>query len=312
MVSRRTIRIKVLQTLYSFWQHENLSIQQAEKELLYSIERTYDLFYFLLELVSDLVHYADKRLEMRMTRLTATVEDKNPNRRFVNNTLVQAIRENTSYAKYLNNKKMSWENYPELVRKLYRELTESFVYEDYMKETENSLRSDKKMVKFILTDLFYNCEDLYSALEDQSIFWNDDIDYMIDIISKNLNVFKPGTPNKPIPPMFRSEDDKEFAYTLLRKTIVNNKEYTRMLTDNISNWDVDRVAYTDKIVMTLALTEIIEFTNIPQKVSFNEYIEIARLYGSDRSASFVNGVLDKIILDLKDSGRIVKTGRGLI
>jgi len=312
MISRRTIRIKVLQTLYSYYQHENLSIQQAEKELLYSIERTYDLFYFLLELVSDLVHYADKRLEMRMTRLTATDEDKNPNRRFVNNTLVLAIRENSAYKKYLNNKKMSWENYPELIRKLYRELTESFVYEDYMKEKENSLRSDKKMVKFLLTDLFYNCEDLYSALEEQSIFWNDDIDYMLDIISKNLNVFKPGSPDKAIPPMFRSEDDKEFAYTLLRKTILNNKEYKRMLDENISNWDVDRVAYTDRIVMTLALTEIVEFPTIPQKVSFNEYIEIARLYGSDRSSSFVNGVLDKIILQLKDSGRINKTGRGLI
>ncbi len=312
MVSRRSIRIKVLQTLYSYYQHENLSIQHAEKELFHSIERSYDLFYILLELTSELVRYADKRIDIRMNRLTATDTDRNPNRRFVNNGVVQAIRENENFKAYLKAKKMSWDNYPELIRKLYRDLTESFEYEEYMKETENSLRSDRKMIKFLLTELFFNCEDLYIALEEQSIFWNDDVDYMLDVLSKNLNIFKPGNTDKTIPPMLRSEDDKEFALTLLRKTIINNKEYSKLLTENLSNWDIDRVAYTDRLVMTLAISEIIEFPGIPQKVSFNEWIEIARLYGSDRSSSFVNGVLDKIIAQMHESGRIVKSGRGLI
>ncbi len=312
MISRRTIRIKVLQTLYSYYKRSNISLQQVERELFYSTERTYDLFHLLLILLIDIADYAEQRLEMRKNRITASEEDKNPNMRFVKNRFIQAVRENKSIISFQNSKKLSWSQYPELIRKLHNDLVETEAFNEYMQQETDSFANDKRIVKFILSELFYNSEDLYENLEDQSIFWNDDIDYIIDMIVKNMNIFKQNQPERPIPPLFKNQDDKNFASELLRKTILKKTEYEELLHKHISNWDVDRIAFTDRLIMTMAVCEILEFPSIPQKVSFNEYIELAKRYGTERSSGFINGVLDKIVAQLIEENRINKTGRGLI
>lgn len=313
MISRRTIRIKVLQVLYSYFlSDEKSSLQKVEKELLHSLEKTYDLFFLILLLVSDLRDYAEKRIETRMNRLTASEADKNPNRKFINNKVIRAIAGNKHFKGYVNSRKLSWINYPELIRKLYQNMAASDAYKEYMNLDRDSVRTDKKFVKFIIGELFYNCEDFYQAIEEQSIYWNDDVDYLISLIITKLHIFKLRQKDREIPPLFKNKDDKLFAKTLLDKIILRNHEVQKLIAENISNWDIDRIVFIDRLIIGMAITELLEFPTIPPKVTFNEYIEISKRYGTPKSSSFINGALDKIVSRLEEENRIHKTGRGLI
>jgi transcription antitermination protein NusB len=313
MVSRRLLRIKTLQICYAYLKSDGQSINQAEKELFFSIQKSYDLYHYLILLILDVADYAESRIDLARKKRIPTQEDLNPNTKFIDNRLIKLLKKNTDLKIYLNEQKLSWVNYPELVKSLYNEIRESEVYNKYMSSEIKGFNEDKKFVSDIFAKVLTNFEPLYQNLEEQSIFWNDDADFVIGMILKSLRAFKAASDeNVRLMPLFKNEDDREFVKRLFRKAILNHKENEELISTFIKNWDVERVAFMDVVVMSLAVSELKEFSEIPVKVSLDEYIEIAKYYSTQKSNVFINGILDKIVEHLKKEGKIKKVGRGLI
>ncbi len=313
MISRRLLRIKILQICYAYFKSEGQTLNQAEKELFHSIQKSYDLYHYLLLLVIDIVKYAQSRIDLATQKLVPTFDDLNPNTKFVDNKLVKQLENNLQLNKYLNDNKLSWVNYPELIKNLYLEIKDSDIYQNYMNSEQRSYKEDKKFITDLFAKVIILYEPLYQNLEEQSIYWNDDLEFVTGMIIKTLKGFK-ATSDESVELMllFKNEDDKDFVKRLFRKTILNHAEYQNLIADYIKNWDIERVAFTDIVVMALAISELIEFNEIPVKVTFDEYIEIAKFYSTQKSNVFINGVLDKVVADLKKEGKIKKTGRGLV
>ncbi|HOI50611.1 MAG TPA: transcription antitermination factor NusB, partial [Prolixibacteraceae bacterium] len=309
----RTIRIKVLQTLYSYYSSPEKSINNTEKELFFSLHKTYDLYYYLLALLLEIADFAQRRIDTNLAKLRPSHEDLNPNTKFVDNAVIAQIRCNRRLQAYLNQTKLSWVNHPELVRELYLFLTESDFFAEYMKDPLRSYAEDRKLVDKIFLKAIMVFEELHEVLEEESIYWNDDIDFVVMMISKTLKNFnEESDENQPLMPMFKDEEDKQFAKDLYRKAVLNHDELRQLINQHSSNWDLDRIAFMDILIMQLALTEFLFFPSIPTKVSLNEYIELSKFYSTDKSRNFINGILDKALKELKTENRIVKAGRGLI
>jgi N utilization substance protein B len=313
MVNRRLLRIKLLQELYAHLNYADRTIDSSQKELALSIRRSYDLYHYLLLLIIDVADYARKKIDQAREKRIPTYEDLNPNTRFLDNQVIKQITESEGLNNYLASNKLSWVNYPELVKKLWLNLSKSEAYTTYMALPASDYDTDKKLVIEFYSGIVAECEMLYQNLEEQSIFWNDEVDYVISMIVKSIKSFKEShTTNAPLMPQFRNEEDKEFAPLLLRKTIQNREEYFSLVDSFCKNWDLERIAFIDKLILILAISEAVEFPFIPTRVSMNEYIEIAKLYSTEHSSTFVNGLLDKIYKHLKEEKRIVKKGKGLI
>lgn len=313
MVSRRLLRIKTLQICYAYLKSSEQSINQAEKELFFSIQKSYDLYHYLILLILDVVNFAESRIELAKQKKIPAQEDLNPNTKFIDNKLIKLLNDNYELKKYLNDQKLSWVNYPELIRNLYNEIRESELYENYMLSDSNGFNEDKKFISNVFSKIIINHEPLYQNLEEQSIFWNDDVEFVIGMIIKSFRSFKASSDeNVKLMSLFKNEEDKDFVKRLFRKTVLNHNENEELISKFIKNWDVERVAFMDIIVMSLAIAEMTEFSEIPVKVSLDEYIEIAKFYSTQKSNVFINGILDKIVEHLKKEGIIKKAGRGLI
>ena len=313
MISRRIIRTKVLQILYAYYSSEEKSIPQTEKEFFFSINKTYDLYHYLMLLLTDVADYAEKVIEIKQNKHFPTAEELNPNMKFVNNGVIRLFRINLTLQNYLKKEKLSWVNHSELIRELYLFMTESEVYSAYMNSGISSFSEDKRFAEDLFTKVFLVFEDLHVVLEEQSIYWNDDIDFVISMISKTIRKFDENKgANQPLLPPFKDEDDRNFARELLRKSILNQNELRDIIHENSQNWDIERIAFVDILIMQLALAEFIYFPTIPTRVTMNEYIELSKFYSTDKSRNFINGILDKALKDLKKNDKIKKTGRGLI
>lgn len=313
MISRRIIRTKVLQVLYAYYTSEDKSLNNAEKELFFCIRKTYDLYHFLMVLVIEIADYAEQRIEIKKNKHQPTYEDLNPNTKFISNQIIQFLRENRQLHAYISQQKLSWVNHPELIKELYLFLTESDFYNEYMADKNRSFLDDRKFTDKLLNDIILVAEDLHEVLEEMSIYWNDDIEFTVSMISKTLKKFHPHSgSDQNLMPMFKDQDDRDFARDLLRKSIINHDELLELIKEHSKNWDLDRIAFMDILIMQLAATEFIYFPSIPTKVSLNEYIELSKFYSTEKSRNFINGILDKALKDLKKSGKINKTGRGLI
>jgi len=313
MISRRLLRIKILQICYAYLKSHGQSLTQAEKELFFSIQKSYDLYHYLLLLIIDIVKYAQSRIELSSQKRIPTNEDLNPNTKFIDNKLVKQLEENKQLTKYLNDNKLSWVNYPELIKNLYLEIKGSEFYQNYMNSEQPSYKEDKKFIIDLYSKIIIIHEPLHQNLEEQSIYWNDDMEFVTGMIIKTLKSFNASSDeSEQLMPLFKNEDDKDFVKQLFRKTILKHNEYQQLIADSIKNWDIERVAFIDIVVMVLAISELIEFNEIPVKVTLDEYIEIAKFYSTQKSNVFINGILDKIVADLKKEGKIKKSGRGLI
>lgn len=313
MISRRIIRTKVLQVLYAYYSNEEKSLNNAEKELFFGLKKTYDLYHYLFALIIEIADYAEQRIEIKKNKHQPTYEDLHPNTKFISNQVIQQLRENRSLHAYLNQQKLSWVNHPELIKELYLFLTESDFYKEYMADKNRSYFDDRKFVDKIFNHIILIAEDLYEALEEMSIYWNDDVEFTVSMISKTLKKFNPHSgSDQNLLPMFKDQDDRDFAKELLRKSIINHDELLELIKEHSKNWDLDRIAFMDILIMQLAATEFLYFPSIPTKVSLNEYIELSKYYSTEKSRNFINGILDKTLKDLKNSGKIIKTGRGLI
>jgi N utilization substance protein B len=313
MISRRIIRTKVLQVLYAYYSSEERSINNTEKELFFCIHKSYDLYHYLLALVTEIADYAEGRIELKQNKHLPTHEDLNPNTKFVNNLFIQQLRKNRQLNAYLNQTKLSWVNHPDLIKELYLIMTESEMYAIYINTEPQSYLDDRKFIEKLFNKIFLVSEELYEVLEEQSIYWNDDIEYVIAVIIKSIKRFKESSGTDiSLMPLYKDDEDREFAKDLLRKSIINHDELQALIKVHSSNWDVDRIAFMDILMMQLAISEFLYFPSIPTKVTMNEYIELSKYYSTEKSRNFINGILDKTLKDLKKEGKINKTGRGLV
>lgn len=312
MISRRLLRIKALMALYAFNRRDDGKLPQAEKELMFSIEKTYDLYHYLLLLILEIADVASEKIDQALQKRMPTAEDLNPKRRFIDNHLIAQLRVNSEFNDYIASKKLSWVN-SHIPRLLYNKMISWDVYEDYMTSVDHDYQADKKFIIKLVTVLFLQSEDLHGYLEEQSIFWNDDIEYVSAMLEKTLKKFKPDSgENTPMMPLFKNEEDEEYVKILFRKAVLNHKMCSDLIDKNTTNWEVERIALMDILVMQLAVTEVLEFPQIPVRVSLNEYIEIAKYYCTSKSSTFVNGILDNIVKEMREGGLLKKSGRGLL
>jgi N utilization substance protein B len=313
MISRRLLRIKALMALYAYNRREDEDLPKAEKELMFSIEKTYDLYHLLMLLILELSDVASGKIDQSRQKRIPLPEDLNPNTRFINNRLIEQLRNNKQFQKYISSRKLSWVNYSHTVRILYQKLVAWDVYIEYMNSPENNYQHDRKFIFRLINELIGVSEDLVNCLEEQSIYWNDDMEYILIMIDKTFKKFKADSgEDTPLMPLFKNEEDKDFVKILFRKAVLNTKKYSELIDNNTTNWEVERIALMDILVMQMAVTEILEFPEIPVKVTLNEYIEIAKYYCTSKSSTFVNGILDNIVKEIREKGLFSKYGRGLV
>lgn len=313
MISRRLLRIKALMALYAFNRREDDDIELAEKELFFSIGKTYDLYHYLLLLVIEVADIAAEKIEQARQKKIPTPEDLDPNTRFIDNRVIDQLRRNKAFNGYVSSRKLSWANYQHIPRLMYNKMIAWDKYEEYMKADVQGYAGDKKFVISLVTRLFAESEDLESNFEEQSIYWNDDTEYVAVMIEKTLKKFKAEDgENVSMMPLFKNREDEDFVKILFRKAVLHTRNNSELIDRNTTNWEIERIALMDILVMQLAITEIMEFPEIPVKVTLNEYIEIAKYYCTSKSSTFVNGILDNIVKEIREKGLFTKTGKGLI
>lgn len=318
MLNRRQLRIKTLQSLYAFQQSGNDSIAIGEKELLHSIDRIFDLYFYVLAIAVEMKHFAQKRIDEAKTKLMPTYDDLNPNMRFVENFALTLIETNKNYIENIEKRKINWSDNNNFIRNLFAVFSESKVFQDYMNAEVSDFKNDKEIITVLFNDFVLESEDLNSLLEEKSIYWVSDLDMVGSFIIKTISELKKNTDtdgmllkgvyfNQGI-----NAEDKEFILDLFRKTIKRNAEFEELIKKQTKNWELERIALIDILLMKMALCEVTEFSSIPIKVSLNEYIEISKYFSTPKSRMFINGILDKIVIELKNNNKISKTGRGLL
>lgn len=313
MISRRLLRIKVLHILYAHFKSDNQTITMSEKELLFSIQKSYDLYHYLLLLLLDVARYSESRIELAKQKRVPTREDLDPNTRFIDNKVIKQLQECSRLSSYVQNRKLSWVNNPELIKKLYQEIIDSEDYQAYMNDEKNSYKADKEYFIKVFENHIVTSALLYQILEEQSIYWNDDVEFIISMIIKTVGKFKNRAEEEvELMDLYKNEEDKGFAKTLFRKSVINFNDHNELIDKFTKNWELERIAFMDILIMKQAITEMVEFAAIPVKVSLNEYIEISKFYSTKKSSNFINGVLDKVVTSLKEQNKINKMGRGLI
>ena len=313
MLSRRLLRIKALICLYAYNRRDDGDLAKAENELMFSINKSYELYFYLLLLILELADVALEKINFGLRKKMPSKEDLNPNRRFVDNRIIAQLRINNALKQYQESKRISWNINPDLPKILYNQMVKWEPYIKYMKDEKTGYSEDKKFITKLVTEFFPSSEELLNAFEEQSIYWNDDIDYISLMVEKTLKKFKANSgPEVPLMPLFKNEDDEHFVKHLFRQAILKTKQNIELIDRNTTNWEVERIALMDRLVMQLAITEIVEFEEIPVKVTLNEYIEIAKQYCTSKSSNFVNGILDKIVRDMREKGLFRKSGRGLL
>lgn len=312
MISRRLLRIKVLKALYAHLKSESNSLAGSESNLIESIDKTYDLYFQMLSLIVELARHAEQKQEMARQKKLPTHEDLNPNRKFVENSVIRILSQSDSLNDYLAARKLSWSNYPELIKSLYNELEQKEYFQKYMLSSESSFREDLALVNEFYVNELEESEALEEALEEMSIQWSDDLGFALIMVTRTLSNMRASHQELKVLPKFKSEDDLVYAKELFHKSLLNFDKHQQIIEQYTRNWDVERIAYMDNLIMIIAVTELTSFPSIPVKVTLDEYIEIAKYYSSPGSSNFINGVLDKIVATLNAEGKIQKSGRGLI
>ena len=283
----------------------------SEKNLIVSIDKAYDLYIQMMSLIVDVARYAENRIELAKQKKLPTYEDLNPNRRFVDNAVINLFANAESVSDVIATRKLSWSHYPETVKDIYNRMIESDFYKKYMSAPICTFTDDKKFVEAFYMALEED-ETLAEKLDEISILWNDDLSFALYMVIRTVSGMKQSHTDIKMLPKFKSEDDLDFACTLFRKALVQYEENQDLVDRYTSNWDVERIAFMDNLIISIAIAELTTFDSIPVKVTLDEWIDIAKYYSSPTSSNFVNGVLDKIVAELTENGRIKKSGRGLL
>jgi N utilization substance protein B len=313
MFNRRQLRIKVLQALYALHSDKEGSVEDAHKLLMSAVEKTYDLYLLLLLLIAEMQDAAIERIEAGRMKKQPTREDLHPNTKFVNNKPLRVVIKSKTLAKEAANRSLGWANEQELVKRLFKSLVASEEYAAYMDNEERGFQHDRESLNRMFRKHLINDESLQDWIEEQSILWSDDLDLASSIVLKTIKTIAEDSEDLVLSEMWKEEgDDKEFLEQLFSRTLALAGEHDQVIEEAASNWDLERIATMDLLLLRMALAEARTFESVPLKVTMNEYIDLAKFYSTEKSGAFVNGVLDKLFGAMQEDGRIVKTGRGLI
>ena len=314
MLNRRHIRVKVMQSIYAFSGSASDDLSKPQKFLLFSIDNMYNLYLLLLSLLIEVQKRAETDLQKKQNKHLATQEDKNPNRKFVNNELLHLLRSNKQLQEQLETYKITnWELDDEYVDVIFKAIVASDLYAGYMQTRTSNFKEDKEFVIDIFKDVIAPNDKLYDYIEDKHLTWLDDLPTVNTTILKLLRKVKPTMAEGYFTPrLYKDLDDKQFAIDLFRKTILNAAKLNKEIEQRTKNWDADRIANIDFVLLQMAICELKEFPSIPVKVTINEYLEIAKEYSTPKSSIFINGILDKLVKEYQEANTLNKVGRGLL
>ena len=306
MINRELIRIKTVQLTYAYYQNGSKNIDSAEKELLFSLSKAYDLYNFLLALIVSITREAQRHLEVAQSRAQREGTEM-PSQKFVNNRFALQLEGNKMLNDFMETQKKTWNDEPEFLKKMYQLVADSQIYKDYMASPEDSYEADRELWRKLYRTLIQHNEDLDALLEEQSLYWNDDKEVVDTFVLKTIKRFEEkNQSHQELLPEYDNEEDKDYARKLFRATVMNGEEYQHFMSEASRNWDFSRLAYMDIIIMQIAIAEMMTFPSIPINVTINEYVEIAKLYSTPRSAGYINGMLDTIARHLTKTGRLLK------
>ena len=307
MINRVLIRLKIVQIIYAYYQNGGKNLDTAEKELFFSLSKAYDLYNYLLLLMVEVTKQANKKLNAAKNKLIPTKEELFPNTKFVENRFIAQLEVNKQLLDFAGNQKKTWENEADFVKSLCEQIMESDIYKEYMASETSSYEEDREVWRKIYKKIIFNNAELDQVLEDQSLYWNDDKEIVDTFVLKTIKRFEEKNGAKQeLLPEFKDDEDQDFARRLFRRAILNSDYYRHLISENTKNWDLDRVAFMDVIIMQIALAEVLSFPNIPVSVSLNEYVEIAKLYSTPKSGGFINGTLNGIVNQLKKENKLTK------
>lgn len=314
MLNRRHLRIKVLQTVYAYTQSEERSVQAFEKALLKSVDEVYEMYIWVLGLIAEVADYTLMDAEGRINKFLPTEKDLQPNTRFQNNSFIESYRLNPVYKEQAKKYKVDILFDRELVKSIFNQLKESEEYAAYLDSEDRSIKAEKDIVKFIFKKIILTSPGIEQVFEEHFINWSTDKEVLQALVAKTLKNFTSEDPSKNHLASLCAnwEDDKPFILDLFRFTVRHGEEYQGYINGKTKNWEAERIALMDTLIMRMAISELINFPSIPVKVTINEYIELSKEYSTPKSNAFINGILDKIMAELKSEGRIRKVGRGLV
>jgi N utilization substance protein B len=301
-----------MQMVYAYYKTGDTTLAKKEKELFHSISKSHELYHSLLLLLVEVHAFAEKRIEFGRNKKRPSHEDIHPNTRFIDNLFLTQLTGNGSLLEYASRNGLSWANHPETIKNLFKVITESALYLEYMNSDTTDYESDKRFVAKLFEKVMAPVEELYLLFEELSIYWNDEAEFVISMVIKSIKAFEEEKGSEQeLLPEFKDAEDQDFVKRLFRKTIVNQEEYTDLIKKYTKNWDFERVAFMDIIIMQIAIAEMVEFSQIPVRVTLNEYIEVAKFYSTNKSGLFINGILDKVVDELVKEKKILKLDKNL-
>lgn len=306
MINRKLIRVKIVLLTYAYYQNGHHNMDTAEKELLFSLSKAYDLYNYLLGLIVAITQEERRRVDIA-TRRAEREGTETPSQRFAFNKFATQLEENKQLNLFMEDKKMSWENDVEAVRKLCDQIERSPLYQEYMMSDAEDYETDRELWRRIYRTLIQGNEDLDAILEEKSLYWNDDKEIVDTFVLKTIKRFDPANKaDQELLPEYDDTEDREYALKLFRSTILNADTYQRYMSETSRNWNFSRLAYMDVVLMQIAIAEMLTFPNIPISVTINEYVDLAKLYSTPKSGGYINGMLDAIARHLVDTGRLLK------
>ena len=307
MINRILIRIKVLQIVYAYYQNGNGDLKVAENELQFSLKKSYDLYHYFLLLIIEVTNLQKRILDTRKNKYMPTQEELNPNTRFIDNRFTAQVAENETLLKYVKEQGLSWSNDEDFIKSILDLILSSDIYTEYLNKQEDNYETDKEFWRLVFKKLICGNEDVTEYLEDKSIYWNDDIEIIETFTLKTIKKFEEKEGSKQsLLPMFKDLEDHSFAIKLFRQSILKGSEFRERINKHLKNWETERIANMDLIIMQVALAEIMTFPTIPVCVTLNEYIDSAKYYSTPKSGTFINGILDSIVTELKKEKLLLK------
>jgi len=302
-----------VQTLYAYSLTEDKDIKTFEKALLKNVDEVYEMYIWTLNLLDEVSDYVLIDAEGRANKFLPTEKDLSLTTKLSTNTFIESLRQNPQYAEGVKKYKISWSFDPEIVRTVFLQLKDSEAYLEYLQQEDRSIGTEKDIIKYIFKKIILKSPVIEQVFEEKFINWPVDKEVLQALIAKTFKNFSSEDPrkNKLAEITQNWNDDSDYVIALLGKTIRNTNEYQKLISDKTKNWESDRIALMDTLLMRMAICELVNFPSIPVKVTINEYIEISKVFSTLKSNTFINGILDKILSDLNQQGRIQKAGRGL-
>ena len=314
MLNRRHIRVKVMQSIYAMHQNGSDNLEKEEKFLLFSIDSIQDLYLIMLSSLIEICKKEEQFLEKSKEKHLATKEERNPNTKFIHNAIFRMLAENNSLSIALETRKINnWTQNDDYILLLLKAIKESELYDNYMASSTNSFEEDQQFIVALFIDVIAANDKLYDYLEDYKLTWVDDIPVVNTQIIKQLKAIKSGNDDSfKVSKLYKDTEDKEYVTNLFRKTVLNEADLAKEYINKTPNWDTERIAEIDTIILKMAICEFLKFPSIPVKVTINEYLEIAKEYSTPKSSIFINGILDNLVKEFQAEKKLLKTGRGLM